>query len=85
MAPTLSSRATVRLEPSAYVEKAEIDRVCDALGRLAELLRAGDAYHLLRYVVGRDAKIRLVLQSLLPRRWMDGIIHRVFRTAAQAA
>ena len=38
-----------------------------------------------RYVVGRDAKIRLVLQSLLPRRWMDGIIHRVFRTAAQAA
>ena len=29
-----------------------------------------------RYVVGRDAKIRLLLQSVLPRRWMDGIVHR---------
>lgn len=39
-----------------------------------------------RYVVGRDAKIRLLLQSLLPRRWMDGIVHRYLnRAAAQAA
>ena len=39
-----------------------------------------------RYVVGRDAKVRLFLQSLLPRRWMDGIIHRFLnRAAAQAA
>ena len=39
-----------------------------------------------RYVVGRDARIRLFLQSLLPRRWMDGIIHRFLnRAAAQAA
>jgi NAD(P)-dependent dehydrogenase (short-subunit alcohol dehydrogenase family) len=39
-----------------------------------------------RYVVGRDAKIRLLLQSLLPRRWMDGIIQGFFkRAAAQSA
>jgi NAD(P)-dependent dehydrogenase (short-subunit alcohol dehydrogenase family) len=39
-----------------------------------------------RYVVGRDAKVRLLLQSLLPRRWMDGIVHRYLnRAAAQAA
>jgi len=39
-----------------------------------------------RYIVGRDAKIRFFLQSVLPRRWMDGIIHRFFdRAAAQAA
>ena len=38
-----------------------------------------------RYVVGRDAKLRLFLQSLLPRRWMDGIIHRVFNRAAALA
>lgn len=38
-----------------------------------------------RYVVGRDAKIRLLLQSLLPRRWMDGIIHKFFRRAAVQA
>jgi NAD(P)-dependent dehydrogenase (short-subunit alcohol dehydrogenase family) len=39
-----------------------------------------------RYVIGRDAKIRLLLQSVLPRRWMDGIIHRfLHRAAVQAA
>jgi len=38
-----------------------------------------------RYIVGRDAKIRLFLQTLLPRRWMDGIIHRFLHRAAQQA
>ena len=39
-----------------------------------------------RYVVGRVAKVRLLLQTILPRRWMDGIIHRFLRReAAQAA
>ena len=38
-----------------------------------------------RYVVGRVARVRLLLQSLLPRRWMDGIIHRFFNRAAQQA
>ena len=38
-----------------------------------------------RYLVGRDAKIRLLLQTILPRRWMDGIIHRFLNRAAQQA
>jgi NAD(P)-dependent dehydrogenase (short-subunit alcohol dehydrogenase family) len=35
-----------------------------------------------RYVLGRDARIRLALQTLLPRRWMDGLILRFFRRFA---
>jgi acetylornithine/succinyldiaminopimelate/putrescine aminotransferase/predicted amino acid dehydrogenase len=53
VAPTLSARATVRLEPSAYIMKEEIERFCHALERLAVLLRAGDAYGLVRFLVGR--------------------------------
>lgn len=29
-----------------------------------------------RYLVGRDARVRLVLQSVLPRRWMDRLVWR---------
>lgn len=32
-----------------------------------------------RYLLGRDARLRLVLQTLLPRRWMDALILRFFR------
>lgn len=32
-----------------------------------------------RYIVGRDARIRLVLQTILPGRWMDALVHRVIR------
>ena len=53
VAPTLSARATMRLEPSAYIERADIERFCAALEQLARLLRAGDAYGLVRFVVGR--------------------------------
>ncbi len=53
VAPTLSARATVRLEPSAGIERADIERFCAALDELAGLLRAGDAYRLVRFVVGR--------------------------------
>ncbi len=53
VAPTLSARATVRLEPSADIERADIERFCAALEELALLLRAGDAYRLVRFVVGR--------------------------------
>jgi acetylornithine/succinyldiaminopimelate/putrescine aminotransferase/predicted amino acid dehydrogenase len=56
VAPTLSARATIRLEPSAYVERANLDRFCAALARLAELLRRGDAHQLLRFVVGREGE-----------------------------
>jgi acetylornithine/succinyldiaminopimelate/putrescine aminotransferase len=53
IAPTLSARATIRLEPSAYVERADLERVCAALDRLAHILRRGDAYALVRFAVGR--------------------------------
>lgn len=32
-----------------------------------------------RYVVGRDAKLRLALSRLLPDRWMDAVVLRVMR------
>lgn len=32
-----------------------------------------------RYLVGRDARVRLAAQTLLPRRWMDAIVLRVLR------
>lgn len=35
-----------------------------------------------RYLVGRDARIRLLLQTVLPRRWMDAIILRFLRRVA---
>jgi NAD(P)-dependent dehydrogenase (short-subunit alcohol dehydrogenase family) len=35
-----------------------------------------------RYVVGMDAKVRLALQTILPRRWMDAIVLRVLDRAA---
>jgi acetylornithine/succinyldiaminopimelate/putrescine aminotransferase/predicted amino acid dehydrogenase len=53
VAPTLSARATVRIEPSAYIEAADIERFCGALEELVGHLRAGDAYRLVRFVVGR--------------------------------
>ena len=36
-----------------------------------------------RYIVGRDARIRLALQAILPRRWMDALVHRVIRKYGQ--
>jgi acetylornithine/succinyldiaminopimelate/putrescine aminotransferase/predicted amino acid dehydrogenase len=53
VAPTLSARATIRIEPSAAIEAAAISRTAAALEELAGLLRAGDAYRLLRFAVGR--------------------------------
>lgn len=35
-----------------------------------------------RYVVGTDARVRLALQTILPRRWMDAIVLRVLDRAA---
>jgi acetylornithine/succinyldiaminopimelate/putrescine aminotransferase/predicted amino acid dehydrogenase len=53
IAPTLSARATIRLVPSAYIQQADVDRFCAGLEELLDLLRAGDAYRLVRFVVGR--------------------------------
>lgn len=77
VAPTLSARATLRLEPSAYLELADVDRFCAALARMAELLRRGDAFELLRYVVGREREAPLLREP--PHR------HRPARAPAAGA
>ena len=54
------------------------DRVADVI---VHALSATRPRH--RYVVGRDARIRLALQTILPRRWMDALVHRVVRKYGQ--
>jgi acetylornithine/succinyldiaminopimelate/putrescine aminotransferase len=51
VAPALSANATIRIEPSAYIAAAEIDRACEALGRVVELLDGGDSGELARFLV----------------------------------
>lgn len=55
-----------------------VGRVSDAI---IHALTASHSRH--RYVVGRDAKIRLALQTVLPRRWMDALVQRVIRKYGQ--
>lgn len=38
-----------------------------------------------RYLVGKDARLRLMAQTILPRRWMDALVQRVLRQAAGSA
>lgn len=52
VAPTLSANAVIRLEPSAFVDEAELDRFVAAVDRLCEILERGNAYRLIRYAVG---------------------------------
>jgi len=54
VAPTLSAHGTIRLAPSAYVATAQLDEVCEALGRFAEVLRGGDAAALLSFCVSDE-------------------------------
>jgi NAD(P)-dependent dehydrogenase (short-subunit alcohol dehydrogenase family) len=35
-----------------------------------------------RYLIGRDARLRLMAQTVLPRRWMDAVVLRFIRSAA---
>jgi acetylornithine/succinyldiaminopimelate/putrescine aminotransferase/predicted amino acid dehydrogenase len=50
--PTLSQRFTLRVQPSAYIPRNEIDRFVDALNTFCEALRAADVAHLTSYQVG---------------------------------
>jgi acetylornithine/succinyldiaminopimelate/putrescine aminotransferase/predicted amino acid dehydrogenase len=53
--PTLSANNTIRLEPSAYVSFAALDRVARAFERLAEILARGDTHRFVRYMaLGAD-------------------------------
>ena len=53
VAPTLSAHGTIRLEPSAYLDDAAIERFSAALERLLGILQVGDSWRLARYLVGR--------------------------------
>lgn len=52
VAPTLSAATTIRLEPSAFIDAEHLVRFVDAVDRLCEILERGNAYRLVRYVVG---------------------------------
>ena len=67
VAPTLSSRATLRLEPSYQIEKADFERFCAALSELAGVLESSDAYRLLRYVVRRRDDAEMALPERKPK------------------
>ena len=50
--PCISSPNVIRLEPSAFVSAAAIDRFIDAFNAVVRILRTHDAYALLRFLVG---------------------------------
>lgn len=52
VAPTLSSPATIRLEPAALILPEECLRLVDALASVCEILRRQNAYELTNYIVG---------------------------------
>ena len=52
-APSLSNPATLRVEPSAYVELSDLNRFAEALEMFCQALRAEDVPHVLGHLVGR--------------------------------
>lgn len=56
VAPTLSERFTLRLQPSAYIERKELDCFISALEMFCQALQAADVPHLTGYQVGCQAK-----------------------------
>jgi len=58
IAPSLSHPSTVRVEPSAYAERRELDRFVDALEQLCRALRAEDVPHLIGHLIDRPRELR---------------------------
>ncbi|HEV8183472.1 MAG TPA: aminotransferase class III-fold pyridoxal phosphate-dependent enzyme, partial [Candidatus Angelobacter sp.] len=56
VAPTLSEPFTIRVQPSAYIERKELDRFIEALQMFCQALQAADVPHLTGYQVGCQAK-----------------------------
>jgi NAD(P)-dependent dehydrogenase (short-subunit alcohol dehydrogenase family) len=70
-------RSILRTAPKRAVSPEEVVRAVE------HALLSSRPRH--RYVIGTDARIRLALQTILPRRWMDAIVLRVLaRTGASA-
>ncbi|WP_054695412.1 aminotransferase class III-fold pyridoxal phosphate-dependent enzyme [Syntrophomonas palmitatica] len=57
LAPFLNDSMTLRLEPPLTITYAEIDRVCDALGDLCQILHYHDYQSLYRYLIGDCRRI----------------------------
>jgi acyl transferase domain-containing protein/acetylornithine/succinyldiaminopimelate/putrescine aminotransferase/predicted amino acid dehydrogenase/NADPH-dependent curcumin reductase CurA/NADP-dependent 3-hydroxy acid dehydrogenase YdfG/acyl carrier protein len=51
---TLSSPATIRIEPSAYISRSDLDRVVEAFERLCRVIERGNAGVLVGYIAGRQ-------------------------------
>lgn len=59
IAPTLNQSSTLRVQPSAYISAADIQRFVDAMRMLCEAMKLADAGHLTGYQVGlRSRQIR---------------------------
>lgn len=56
VAPTLSERFTLRLQPSAYIERKQLDHFLEALRMFCQALQSADVPHLTGYQVGVHAK-----------------------------
>jgi len=60
VAPTLNQTFTLRIEPSALITRAEIDRFLGAVEKLAEIIRLQDTFHLCKYIAGMETPSRKV-------------------------
>ena len=65
--PTLSDPRVLRLEPSAYISYADLDRVVKAFGRLCEVLAKCNAHALLRFVAGNHTATRFPVKDYSQR------------------
>lgn len=53
IAPSLSNPATLRIEPSAYIERSDLNRFVDALETFCQALKLEDVPHLIGHLVDR--------------------------------
>lgn len=51
VAPTLSSPTTLRIQPSAYIDNADLDRFVEGVAQLCEALQFQDAGHLMSFLM----------------------------------
>jgi predicted amino acid dehydrogenase len=54
VAPTLSSTATIRLEPSAFISENDCDTLLKALERMCEIMHKKNTYEFLKFMVGAE-------------------------------
>ena len=78
VAPTLSSRMTIRFEPSADLSSKDIYQLDTALSTLLEILSTSDTYRLSRFVVGRarEAELPRTSSEPHPTRAQIGFVHK---------